>query len=398
MPFSYIWQVCKKRACWFELVSCLKCLQKRSRTCLISTRHKQGVSRYKNNTGFISFRESMILLRNLWLQLTPEIKPGINVSTTVSHKYSAESVDKNSWLHPFKPYFVMLPSHRVLNFNSAQLYLLLFHGCADKLKMLLTHNNLRLSNLLYRLCQTAASPHIQQTHGQMFSVIYSVVSVPLINHPLLSCCLGLQQTLKEISRLDNQVLANCIGFLIYWRWSRVCSDLWHRRARLYSNLCKTSTRVLDTHRETTAANILNSLMQMKVQAGFFQDFTLHHLWCRLSHWQNRAHLVIHKLTVLGYCFGWKQQGNKQHGQLCFGTIQDNQTPVGILIFKIATRSCKGPLRTFIVLVSVQFSRSIYDRRRVLNVWCRSSVCMGLSFFPMFGPFYSLLSCTSLLNL
>lgn len=102
----------------------------------------------------------------------------------------------------------------------------------------------------------------------------------------------------------------------------------------------------------------NSPIQMNVQTGFFQDFKLHHLGCRLSHWQNRAHLMLHELTVRGYCYAWKQQGNKQHGQLCFATIWDNCNPVCILIFKIPTRSCKGPLRAFIVLVSVCFIRSV----------------------------------------
>lgn len=185
----------------------------------------------------------MILLENVWLKLTLEMKPGINVSSTVSHKYSAESVNKNSWLHPFKYYFVMLPYDRrrfFFFFSSAQLHLLLFHACADKLKTLLTQNNLRLSHLLYTLCQTAASSHIQQPHGQLFSIIYSVVSISLINRTLLPCWLGLRQTLKEISRLNDHVLANCTGFLIYWKWSRVCSESWHGRTRLYSNLCKTN--------------------------------------------------------------------------------------------------------------------------------------------------------------
>lgn len=81
----------------------------------------------------------------------------------------------------------MLLSDCIFLFSSAQLHLLLFHACADKLKMLFTHINLRLSHLLYALCQTAASSHIQQPHGQMFSVIYSVDSISLINHTLLFC-------------------------------------------------------------------------------------------------------------------------------------------------------------------------------------------------------------------
>lgn len=184
---------------------------------------------------------------------------------------------------------------------------------------------------VYTLCQTAASSHIQQPHGQMFSIIHSVVSISLINRTLLSCWLGLQRTPKERSHLDNQVLANCIGFLIYWKWTRACSDPWHRRTRLYGNLCKTSTRALDTHREATTAKVPNSLVQVNVQTGFFQDFKLQRLRCRLSHWQNHAHLILHKLTVLGYCYAWKQQGNKQHGQLCFRTIRDKWTLVCILI-------------------------------------------------------------------
>lgn len=66
-----------------------------------------------------------------------------------------------------------------------------------------------------------------------------------------------------------------------------------------------------------------------------------------------------------------------------------------LDFKIPTRSCKGPLRAFIVLVSVCFIRSVgpfmtdSESRTSDETGIYGGSIYGVVYFSMFGAFYTL---------
>lgn len=65
---------------------------------------------------------------------------------------------------------------------------------------------------------------------------------------------------------------------------------------------------------------------------------LQRAWCRLSHWQKHAQLILQSYRAwLLLCLETTGNNNKQHRQLC---------------------SCKGPLTAFIGLFSVCFIRSV----------------------------------------